>query len=159
MDKTFSTFDIQRVLKMPRGRLKDWMEQGYIVPSIQKAEGVGTRNVFSKLDLYGIALFAHLLKIGLSRATAAYIIKRWIASSQKHPIEAIGLYNWLIFIVTEETGEMEIIFEQSSNLREYIQIMREIFNCKKSGAMDWTDVIIVNFEKIEEQVDGELVRK
>lgn len=68
---TFTTFEIVKKLRIERGCLREWIERGYIKPSIQTASGVGTKNLFSRLDLYQIKFFQSLLSRGLSRAEAA----------------------------------------------------------------------------------------
>jgi hypothetical protein len=72
--KTFTTSNITK-LGIKRERLKDWMERGFIEPSIQKAEGQGTKNLFSIFDLYTIMLFNTLIEYGFSRQDAGFRIK------------------------------------------------------------------------------------
>jgi hypothetical protein len=63
----FLAADIERILEVKRNRLQQWLERGYIIPSIQVASGHGTRNVWSRNDLYTIALFKKITESGLSR--------------------------------------------------------------------------------------------
>jgi hypothetical protein len=72
--KAFTTSDITR-LGVKRERLKDWLERGFIEPSIQKADGQGTKNYFSILDLYAIMLFETLTRHGFSRFDTGLRIK------------------------------------------------------------------------------------
>ena len=72
-----TTFDIVKILDIPRERLQDWINRGFIYPSRHKAEGKGTKNVFSQWDVYGIALFQKLLWLGLSRGSASIFYKSW----------------------------------------------------------------------------------
>jgi len=48
----YTTFQIIKALKIPRERLKDWMEKGFVKPSLQQARGKGTKALFSLLDVY-----------------------------------------------------------------------------------------------------------
>ena len=75
----YSTFDIIRILDIPRERLQDWMNRNFIIPSIRKAEGKGTKNVFSRNDLYGIELFSFLINNGIKRKVASSLIKHLVA--------------------------------------------------------------------------------
>jgi hypothetical protein len=72
----FTTSNITNI-GIKRERLKDWMERGFVEPSIQKAEGQGTKNLFSIFDLYTIMLFKTLIKYGFSRQDAGFRIK-WV---------------------------------------------------------------------------------
>jgi len=67
----FQAADVLRICNVKRNRLQSWLEKGWIVPSIQKASGHGTRNIFSKPDLYKIALFRQAVESGISRAAVA----------------------------------------------------------------------------------------
>lgn len=67
----FSTFDIQKKLGINRNTIQQWLDSGFITPSIQRSIGQGTRNRFSLADLYQIELFRRLLDLGLHRRFAA----------------------------------------------------------------------------------------
>jgi len=62
------------------------MDRKYIKPSHQEATGSGTRNIFTKEDLYRINLFKRLIDWGFSRKEAA-----------KH-VNAEGLDEYLDFV-------------------------------------------------------------
>lgn len=74
--REYTTTDIMK-LGIKRERLKDWMERNFITPSIQKASGQGTKNIFSIYDLYTIKLFEFLVENGFSREDAGLRIK-WL---------------------------------------------------------------------------------
>ena len=67
----YTTFDIVRLFDIKRNRLQPWLDAGFIVPSIQKSTRKGTKNLFSKNDLYRIRLFTLLLDAGMTRKEAA----------------------------------------------------------------------------------------
>jgi hypothetical protein len=74
----FTTFDIINGLEIPRGRLREWMNEGFLVPSIQKAEGVGTKALFDRVDIYTLLVFKHLIEQHrMARSEAAEIVKGW----------------------------------------------------------------------------------
>ena len=50
------------------------MDRHFIKPSIQEAEGSGSRNIFSEVDLHKIILFKKLIEAGLARKVAAECI-------------------------------------------------------------------------------------
>lgn len=82
--KTYLMADVERITGIKRVRLNVWLEKGWIVPSVQKAQGSGTRNIFSRSDLYLIALFKNFVESGISRAFAGECT-RWLT---QHPLVA-----------------------------------------------------------------------
>ena len=73
--ENFTTWDVMRLLDLKRGRLREWIERGYVRPSVEQADGVGTKNVFSRLDVISIGAFDLLLGSGLNRHAAANVVK------------------------------------------------------------------------------------
>ncbi len=76
MEKQYSTLDIVRILDIPRERLREWLNRGFIRPSIQEAKGPGTKALFSHEDLHRILLFKQLLENGLSRELASSAVDK-----------------------------------------------------------------------------------
>lgn len=71
---TFSTPEVARFFDINLNRLNNWLNSRLIVPSIEKASGHGSKNVFSFIDLCRISLFMKLINIGLSREAASEIV-------------------------------------------------------------------------------------
>jgi hypothetical protein len=67
----FTTFDVSKLFRIDRTRLQEWIDAGFFTPS-QKAEGKGTKALFTVNDLYRLRLFIWLLDIGKSRVDAKY---------------------------------------------------------------------------------------
>ena len=84
----FSTFDVVKITGINRETLQDWIERRLIIPSIKRANGVGTKSLFSREDLYRIKLFYELINTyGMKRQYAAK--KTYIGlscSGMLHPI-------------------------------------------------------------------------
>lgn len=72
MKSEFSTFDIVRGFGIPRERLKDWMNAGFISPTVP-AEGQGTKALFTFRDICILGLFMELINRGFDRKTASAI--------------------------------------------------------------------------------------
>jgi DNA-binding transcriptional MerR regulator len=70
MKDNFSTFDVLKIFKISRPRLREWMVRGFIKPTIP-ANGQGTKALFTKEDIYKIALFIRLIKVGFKRKQAS----------------------------------------------------------------------------------------
>jgi hypothetical protein len=74
MKDTFSTSEVAKIFDINLNRLNNWLGSRLIVPSVEKASGHGSKNVFSFLDLFRISLFIKLINIGLSREAASEIV-------------------------------------------------------------------------------------
>jgi DNA-binding transcriptional MerR regulator len=72
--KQYKMKDITRVLKIKATALQQWIDRGYVAPSI-KGSGPGTRNIWSLEDIFSLGIFKELLKSGFSRDEAADFIK------------------------------------------------------------------------------------
>jgi DNA-binding transcriptional MerR regulator len=70
MKDYFSTFDLMKVFKISRPRLREWMIRGFIKPTFP-SNGQGTRALFTKKDIYKVALFMRLIEVGFRRKQAA----------------------------------------------------------------------------------------
>jgi hypothetical protein len=136
----FTTFDIREKLGLKIDRLKDWMQRGYIEPSIQRADGIGTKNIFSLFDLYLIKLFHHLVsERGFSRENAGTVIRD--INKEKIKIQSRPL----IFIGIPGMGKKAFGFNDLSRV-EHITDMKDI------------DILIVNFSVIQEIVNDAIER-
>lgn len=80
MKDSYSTTEVCDILHLNIGRFREWLNGGYITPSVQQAKGVGTKNLFSCLDLLQIKAFKILLEVGMKREDASDYAANWIAS-------------------------------------------------------------------------------
>ena len=70
MDKEYySTFNICKHLKIDRGRLREWLNFGYVKPTIP-AKKQGQAAKFTLFDVYLVDLFRLLLERGFGRKPA-----------------------------------------------------------------------------------------
>lgn len=67
----FTTFQIVKKLSINRNTLHQWLDRGLISPSIQKAAGQGTKNLFNLNDVYKIGLFQKLHAAGFTQRAAS----------------------------------------------------------------------------------------
>ena len=72
--KTFSTNEVASICGIKLNRLNNWLNTGLVSPSIEKASGHGTKNVFSLADVYNVLLFLKLLNLGFARESASQIL-------------------------------------------------------------------------------------
>lgn len=65
--EVFESTVVREVLGVEKERLRKWVNGRFVTPGILLSPGPGTSNLFSKSDLYSIALFKHLVDFGLNR--------------------------------------------------------------------------------------------
>ena len=73
MKELFSTFDIEKRLGIERTALQEWINKGFIKPTIA-AKGKGTKALFNKDDSSLLLGFCWLVRMGFKRSFAADII-------------------------------------------------------------------------------------
>jgi DNA-binding transcriptional MerR regulator len=66
----YSTFDTAKILGVTRSSIQQWMNHGFIVPSLEQAVGRGSKNFFSKDDVYRIEMFRILSLAGIPQKEA-----------------------------------------------------------------------------------------
>jgi len=162
MGQEYSSLDIVRALKIPRERLRVWIDQGFVSPNIQRAKGQGTKAIFDRLDVYAIALFRKLLEMGLNRVDASRYLQTWLKEARNRPIKGAVLYNQIIFIrfVKKESVKRGCFALSSPKA----QSMSFAFQFSALGGQideylkdkDWDDILVVNFKKIKDEVDASL---
>jgi DNA-binding transcriptional MerR regulator len=69
-EEEFTTFQVAKILGVSRSSLQQWLDFGFIEPSISAAEGRGTKNLFSREDLYRIEMFRALSRAGVAQKKA-----------------------------------------------------------------------------------------
>lgn len=74
MKHVFSTFEVCKILDIKVDRLKDYTTRGYIVPSVQHANGHAVKSLFDRADIVRLKAFMRLVEFGLSRKKAAELI-------------------------------------------------------------------------------------
>lgn len=173
MSKTeYQLKEVLNALDIPRERFREWLLRGYIKPSIQKAQGTRIINKYSLRDVYGIALFKHLIEKGhFPRNEAAKFVTEWFEQTIRIPVAALNLYNILIFLQDDtgtyfcqyfsihglgaEKGDSDVIRSQKNYLRlEAIRAQAMM----ETESIDWQNIFIVNFQKIKKSVDSRLFK-
>ena len=101
-DKHITTFRIEKKLGVKRNRLKEWLN--YLPrPTIEKADGQGTKNIFSLLDVYIIVLFKYITERGFTREDAGMRVKLLYGNLAKpYDPEAVNEANWVAFPYKKE---------------------------------------------------------
>jgi hypothetical protein len=134
MKNEFTTFDIMKALEIPRERLREWINRGFVKPH-QSADGQGTKAIFTRSDVYAVALFKRFIEHGITRKAAAAELSRIISQG--------GLNNNGRLIIKKEkrgTGEFIVSAFLDQN-RQTLPGGRE-------------DLIIINFGQLKKDIDS-----
>ena len=145
MDAQFYTSDVTRITGVKRNRLQVWLDKGWIIPSIQKAQGQGTRNIFSLHDLYIIALFRKLVEIGVPRKFVGMCTQELF----KYPLLGLFLtsdnYCWFeVYRTGAGEFESELVFKPDMGKRD---------------RLDCYDVVAINIAKFAREIDLRIDRE
>jgi hypothetical protein len=157
----FSTLDIVKTLEIPRERLRSWMKEGFVQPTIP-ARGQGTKAVFRRHDIYAVALFNDLLNAGFRREIAASHMQEFSKVFHKNyervlyrqvalpggcmmhcsPIIVTGNNTFAIM-----AGEASFSGE-SGDSHEKTEAMKSI-----NDISQWETFLVVNIGKLKSRVD------
>ena len=163
-NKTYTTFDIVRILGMKRVTLQSWIDAGFIKPSFRSEEGrgPGLKSYFTLFQLYLIRLFQVLIFNGFSRKDAGKWVK--ILDEDERLKKSKGNKNEENFITIfrgKDTGFdvwLPSYLKTSSDpldLGSYqlptIQIGRMKYEDLRTE--DYDLVLVINFAKIKKAVD------
>lgn len=158
MRDEFSTFDISKALKIPQPRVREWVDKGFFHPT-QKARGQGTKAVFTRDDVYGVALFRLLIDSGFSRAVAGDYVSNFITYESDQPDRQKTAY--ILFRESVFNGEKKIVvrtFAPGDFKIDVITGLPDIEKYLRDSKVDenWKIVQIVNYKKLCREVDAAL---
>jgi hypothetical protein len=67
----FTSAAVKRIFGLKRDCLQQWIDRGYVSPSIHKSDKQGDPNIFALEDLYSLGIFQKLSDRGFSRSSAS----------------------------------------------------------------------------------------
>lgn len=159
----YTTTDVSK-LGIKRERLKEWMAKGFIEPS-KKASGPGTKNLFTRLDLYQIKLFAYVVECGFSREDTAFRTGVFSRAQKSLRDETIPLgHDEAFFVEQKENFERgladlaSVSFLVFHNRRDQGNpaLFRFMYDGEQFDPDQYKDsdyILIINFRKIRSAVD------
>jgi len=163
MRNEFSTFDLIKVLKIPRERLREWMKRDYVRPS-RKAEGQGDKASFTLEDVYSVALFRRLVDFGFSRNLAGEFVRGFIAEDRDSPKRQKS--EFIIFRITKDkistqtlaSGSWKWDINSGSILLGPIPLakLKKVSGVPFFCSEEWDQVHIVNYNGLKKEVDEAL---
>ena len=165
----FTTFEICKKMDLRKDRFREWVDRGFIKPSIQRAQGRGTKNLFSRTDLYLIETFRHLITCGFGRKEAGRRVAElslWLDQNRsRRESAAIVAFQRKTSVPYLPFTESAPPFSRKDN-KMYDSEDREIYPGVlvwfegeeamvnfREGQADIDDVLLVNFKKVRERVD------
>ena len=138
MKDEFTKADIEKILFIKRTRLQEWIARGFIVPS-KKADKKGVANLFTREDVYRIALFFRLLNSGVSRERAIQIFENYNINFNSTDQRFIYILSAIFIVPTAQEGESEA-WSISQNFPN--------FDTEKNESL-----FIVSLEAVKKKVD------
>lgn len=157
----YSIKDVVITLDIPRERLKEWINKGFVKGSIERLQGRRTITNYTRLDIYSIALFKYLIeRLRFPREEAAKFVTLYLKSAKQK--RKLFFYDYLIFQQLEDglkytshlNFSMPSIIEASdeeARINLYGKMLRAPI---ESPGME--TVFIINFRKIQDKVDQAL---
>jgi hypothetical protein len=161
---TFSTLQIEKGLKIPRERLREWIIRGFIKLS-HPSPGQGIKTEFSRLDVYKVALFRNLIDFGIHRKVAKVYIEKFLPSEDEESKilyivfrfkgDTIGAYTvedqdnpWALALDTGQAGRYD-----KEGKRPFIPGPSMDGG---RGISSWEHIHVVDFKNIRMKVDRQL---
>lgn len=156
----YTTIDIQRILGINRQRLREWIDGDYIMPSINRAYGIGTKNIFSRWDLYGIEIFKKILETDISRAHAGRVYLFWNLRTKDLPVEERHKFSKVLYIhCTDPYNEKD----NYKTVIKFIMIDEEkkykINSISEKNYPNWIRWEIINIARIIKEVDTDKLKE
>jgi len=108
--EVFDSTVVREVLRVKKERLRKWVNGRFVTPGILLSPGPGTSNLFSRSDLYSIALFKHLVDFGLNRKISAKVSNR-LSDHADWKYVTGGSWRFMIMIQSmgSQTGEPTVV--------------------------------------------------
>lgn len=147
--EAFTTFQISKNLGIAYGRLREWIDRGFIKPSIQKAEGQGSKSLFDRTDVYAIKLFSYLMERGFSRKEAANRIWGMQGGDMAAREKLLSSTTYIVCYMQDDLRDSPLTaFIPEEKVT--ISLFGKTIDGKK-GAFD--NALVVNFKKIRDEVN------
>jgi hypothetical protein len=149
IEDLYSTLDIVKALGIRRERLRDWMNRGFVKPSLP-AYGQGTIAIFTFADVLAVKLLDRLIEKGFKRELATEISDLVNQSNLGNVLNSIVLTS----VIRDGKPELDVIYNNSgSSFKIEIDENGKISN---SNNEEWEDIQIINMVNLYEEVKAEL---
>lgn len=140
----FTTPDIEDY-GIKRARLKEWIALGYVIPSVQKATGRGTKHIFDRDDIYALFLFEELISQGISRDLAGEIVYKFFYELSRFTEAIQNDMKYLLITSWTTPGEKPSV---------HSQLIKEIpSSLPPTVAYQWAFNLINFMERVDSIID------
>ena len=138
----FRTKEVAEITGIGIPRLEVWIANGWVGPTIQKASGHGSKNIWDLADLYDVRLFREIVESGLSRSVANDFLSQGVLSGDIDPEDV----RFVLYI--RERGRIvpAIIYES-----DLLDVLDKVLS---ENNLNPDNIFIFNFAKIVEEVDS-----
>ena len=153
----FTTKHLTKVLDLPMHRLRVWLLNGYVSPSIPST-GQGRKAYYFRSDFYVIALFMKLLAKGFKRKLASKYCERLTGINTP-----LGFSNFLfIWMKKDSKGESVLHsyliagsdnFQLEASTELFTITADKNFEMAKDIEGDWDDIHIINLNDMIRRID------
>ena len=144
----FQMMDVEKICELKRTRLQTWMERGWIVPSIQKATGHGTRNIWNRQDLYNIAIFKKITESGWSREVAG----DFLVSGVLFFHERVDDIKFIVYMRHENSVRAAALtYNEGDDIKIDIEHLQDNLDMK-----EFDDMYVINFVKLRTYIDEKI---
>ena len=73
LHEEFSIAEAAAITGVASNHIQQWMDLGWVKPSIQRTSGEKTRDIFNRVDIYNIAYLKKIKESGFSRFLAIFL--------------------------------------------------------------------------------------
>lgn len=141
-------------------RLRMWLQEGFIIPTIPSS-GQGKSAIYSREDIYAIALFMKLIERGFKRKLAG----AYVNQIQKNDNSIIKMAPFLVFQTVKNSQNEETIVPMAYSFTPLILKIEagriSPMMCDDEGKMNpvseeqinWTSMLIINLADLKAEVD------
>ena len=156
-----STLQLCKLLGESRGRVRGWMDEGYVEPSYP-SQGQGQKAIFTREDVHAVQLFRKLVDRGFNRMVASECATYYKVA------KAVDKVRYLCFTTRVEDGKwkigpnffmdpgpLKLEIEDSKSPSDYPFTMRCGSNRPKKFK-DWEDIYVINIQKWSDEVEDAL---
>jgi hypothetical protein len=140
----FKTQEVSQITGVKKPRLDVWIANGWVGPTIQKASGYGTKNIWALVDLYDVRLFREIVESGLSRSVANDFLSQGVLKGDINPDDV----RFFMYIREGSRTVPSIIYDWDT--------LDVLDDGLRENNLDPDNIFIFNFKKIVEEVDSTL---
>ncbi len=145
----FFTGAVTKITGVKRNRLQQWIDHGYVLPSVRRAQGRGKSqyNIWSLADVYTIAMFKALAEKGWSRS----VVDSFLSQGQLTDDAPLDEINFILFLRRGKKVRSRYIYGDDLEIDFAYQ-------AEEMGMESFEDAYLFNFWGLKRQVDKAIAK-